>query len=73
MQPGAAAIFVLDLSDDASGTPLLRIAARRQLPGGIYTGPWAPDIDRSVELFRGFSKDARDCLALVFKPSAAQE
>ena len=73
VQPGAAAIFVLDLSDDASGTPLLRVAARRQLPGGIYTGPWAPDIDRALELFRGFAQDARDCLALVFKSSVAQE
>ena len=72
-QPSASAVFVLDLSDDASGTSLLRVAARRQLPGGIYTGPWSPDIDRSLELFHGFAQDAKACLALVFKPAERRE
>jgi len=70
IQPGRAATFVLQLTDDATGTPLVRIAARRSLPGGIFTGPWAPDIDRAVQLFREFAKDARAALAHVVRPPA---
>jgi hypothetical protein len=72
IQPGAAAMFVLEIADDETGTPLLRIAGRRQMPGGIYTGPWAPDIDRSIQLFRGFVEDARKCLAYVVRPARAE-
>jgi hypothetical protein len=72
IQPGAAAMFVLEIADDETGTPLLRVAARRQMPGGIYTGPWAPDIDRSIQLFRGFVDDARQCLAFVVRPASAE-
>jgi hypothetical protein len=70
IQPGHSATFVLQLSDDASGTPLVRIASRRPMPGGIYTGPWAPDIDRATQLFRAFAKDARESLAHVVRPVA---
>jgi hypothetical protein len=70
IQPGRAATFVLQLTDDATGTPLVRIAARRSLPGGIFTGPWAPDIDRAVQLFREFAKDAQLSLAHVVRPAA---
>jgi hypothetical protein len=71
IQPGASAMFVLEIADDETGTPLLRVAARRQMPGGIFTGPWAPDIDRSQLLFRGFASDTRECLAHVVRPVAA--
>jgi len=70
IQPGRTATFVLQLSDDATGTPLVRIAMRRSMPGGIFTGPWAPDIDRAVQLFREFAKDARASLAHVVRPVA---
>jgi hypothetical protein len=73
IQPGRAATFVLQLTDDATGTPLVRIAARRSLPGGIFTGPWAPDIDRAVQLFRSFAKDAQLLLAHVVRPVAPPE
>jgi hypothetical protein len=72
IQPGRSATFVLQLADDATGTPLVRIAARRPMPGGIFTGPWAPDIDRATQLFRMFARDARDSLAHVVRPVAAQ-
>lgn len=70
IQPGATATFVLQLADDASGTPLVRVAARRPIPGGIYTGPWSPDIDRATQLFRSFARDARQSLAHVVRPPA---
>jgi hypothetical protein len=73
IQPGATATFVFQLSDDATGTPLVRIAARRPMPGGIFTGPWTPDIDRATLLFRSFAKDARLSLAHVVRPVAAPE
>ena len=73
IQPGRAATFVLQLSDDATGVPLVRIAGRRPMPGGIFTGPWAPDIDRATQLFRAFAKDARESLAHVVRPAAAPE
>jgi hypothetical protein len=68
IQPGRTATFVLQLADDASGTPLVRIAMRRPMPGGIYTGPWAPDLDRAGQLFRMFAKDVRASLAHVVRP-----
>jgi hypothetical protein len=73
IQPGHTATFVLQLSDDATGVPLVRIATRRPMPGGIFTGPWAPDIDRAVQLFRAFAKDARESLAHVVRPAAPRE
>ena len=73
IEPGAAATFVLQLTDDATGTPLVRIATRRPMPGGIYTGPWAPDIDRSIQLFHAFAKDARRALAHVVRQVQAPE
>jgi hypothetical protein len=73
IQPGRTATFVLQLSDDATGVPLVRIAMRRPMPGGIFTGPWAPDIDRAVQLFRGFAKDARLSLVHVVRPAAPAE
>jgi hypothetical protein len=73
VEPGRTATFVLQLTDDASGTPLVRIAARRPMPGGIFTGPWSADIDRSVQLFRAFAKDARESLAHVVRPVAAAD
>lgn len=72
IQPGRAALFVLELADDATGEPLLRVAASRALPGGIYTGPWSPELDRARQLFRGFADDASETLAVVFgEPSAS--
>ncbi len=73
IQSGATATFVLQLADDATGTPLVRIAARRPMPGGIFTGPWAPDLDRASQLFRAFAKDARASLAHVVRPVASPE
>jgi hypothetical protein len=73
IQPGRTATFVLQLTDDATGTPLVRIAMRRGMPGGIFTGPWAPDIDRAVQLFRAFAKDARAALSHVVRPAAPVE
>jgi hypothetical protein len=73
IQPGRSALFVLQLSDAASGTPLVRVASKRQMPGGIYTGPWSPDIDRAIQLFRGFAKDARESLSHVVRPPAPPE
>jgi hypothetical protein len=73
IQPGRTATFVLQLADDASGTPLVRVAMRRPMPGGIYTGPWAPDLDRATQLFRMFAKDVRSSLAHVVKPVAKSE
>jgi hypothetical protein len=73
IQPGRTATFVLQLADDETGTPLVRIAMRRSMPGGIFTGPWAPDIDRAVQLFHAFAKDARAALAHVVRPVAPAE
>jgi hypothetical protein len=73
VQPGRTATFVLQLSDDAAGTPLVRIAVKRPMPGGIFTGPWSPDIDRAVLLFREFAHDAHDSLGHVVRPPAAPE
>jgi hypothetical protein len=73
IQPGRSATFVLQLSDDASGAPLVRLAARRQLPGGIFTGPWAPDLDRAAQLFQAFGRDARESLSHVVRPPAPPE
>jgi len=73
IQPGAAATFIIELADDATGTPLVRIAARRPMPGGIYTGPWAPDIDRAIQLFRSFGQDVRLSLVHVVRPVVAPE
>ena len=73
IQPGRSATFVLQLADDVSGTPLVRIALRRQMPGGIFTGPWAPDLDRASQLFRTFAKDVRASLAHVVRPVAKAE
>ncbi len=73
VQPGATATFVFQLSDDATGTPLVRIAARRPMPGGIFTGPWAPDLDRATLMFRSFAKDARTSLAYVVRPATRPE
>lgn len=66
IQPGGKAMFVLELADDASGVPLLRVALGRTMPGGIYTGPWSPEIDRARQLFRGFTSDAKETLGVVF-------
>jgi hypothetical protein len=68
VQPGHAATFVLQLTDDATGTPLVRVASRRQMPGGIFTGPWSPELDRAIQLFREFARDARESLAHVVRP-----
>lgn len=73
IQPGAAATFIVEISDDATGAPLVRIAARRAMPGGIYTGPWAPDIDRSIQLFRSFAQDVRLSLVHVVRPVVAPD
>lgn len=73
IQPGAAATLVIELADDATGTPLVRIAARRPMPGGIYTGPWAPDIDRAIQLFRSFGQDVRLSLVHVVRPVVAPD
>ncbi|HEU4429376.1 MAG TPA: hypothetical protein VFT98_11525 [Myxococcota bacterium] len=73
IQPGAAATFIIELADDATGTPLVRIAARRAMPGGIYTGPWAPDIDRAIQLFRSFGQDVRLSLVHVVRPVVAPD
>jgi hypothetical protein len=71
VEPGRTATFVLQLADDDSGTPLVRIATRRPMPGGIFTGPWSADVDRCVQLFRSFARDARESLAHVVRPVAA--
>jgi hypothetical protein len=73
VQPGRNATFVLQLADDALGTPLVRIAVKRPMPGGIFTGPWSPDIDRASELFREFARDAHVSLGHVVRPPAAPE
>jgi hypothetical protein len=73
IQPGRPATFVMQLTDDATGVPLVRFASRRPMPGGIFTGPWAPDIDRATQLFRSFAKDARSSLAHVVRPVASPE
>lgn len=73
IQPGRSATFVLQLADDASGTPLVRLATRRQLPGGTFTGPWSPDIDRASQLFQAFGRDARESLSHVVRPPAPPE
>ncbi len=70
IQPGRSATFVLQLADDATGVPLVRLATRRQLPGGIFTGPWSPDLDRSNQLFQAFGRDARESLSHVVRPPA---
>lgn len=71
IQSGGAALFVLELADDASGAPLVRVALRRTMPGGVFTGPWSPDIDRARQLFRELSEDAHQSLALVFGRESA--
>ncbi len=66
IQPSGNVFFVLELADDVTGEPLVRFAMRRPLPGGIYTGPWWPDLDRARLLFRTFAADAHENLAIVF-------
>lgn len=66
IQPSGSVFFVVEVSDDATGAALVRYAMRRPLPGGIFTGPWWPDLDRARQLFIRFSQDAREGLAFVF-------
>jgi len=73
IQSGRTVTFVLQLSDDATGTPLVRMANRRPMPGGTFTGPWSPDLDRSNQLFQSFGRDARESLSHVVRPAAAPQ
>jgi hypothetical protein len=66
IQPGGDALYVLELADAESGTPLLRVAVSRSMPGGIFTGPWSPELDRARQLFRAFGLDAQETLGVVF-------
>lgn len=71
IQPSGNVFFVVEVADDATGTPLVRFAMRRPLPGGIFTGPWWPDLDRARQLFIQFSQDAGENLAILFGTAEA--
>jgi hypothetical protein len=66
IQPSGNVFFVVEVADDATGTPLVRFAMRRPLPGGIFTGPWWPELDRARQLFLQFAQDAGNGLGVVF-------